>query len=153
MGKLTGTKHGDEANRLMRFYQEQASKLEAAGSYFMAAVALGAALETALLAYMLVEWGEDNGGELEIPDRVALDELVKAAKKFDLLSAIEYQEAGKIVPCSVEDVIQEIQRMRNNIHPANALRKSFDPSSFGADEYRRLGAIYDMVLDNLLHWL
>jgi hypothetical protein len=33
----------------------------------MAAVALGAALETALLTFMLAEWGEDNGGELKIP--------------------------------------------------------------------------------------
>jgi len=153
MGKLTRTKHGDEANRLMDFYQEQANKLEEAGSYFMAAVALGAALETALLTYMLVEWGEENSGELEIPDRVALDELVRAAKEFDLLNAIKYQEAGKTVPCSVEDVIQEIQQMRNNIHPANALRKSFDPSSFGKEHYRRLHGIYGAVLDNLLHYL
>jgi hypothetical protein len=34
----------------------------------MAAVALGLALETAVLTYLLVEFGEENSGELEIPD-------------------------------------------------------------------------------------
>ena len=34
----------------------------------MAAVALGAALETALLTFILVEWGEDQVEELEVPD-------------------------------------------------------------------------------------
>lgn len=153
MGKLTGTKHGDAVNALMKFYQEEADKLEGVGSYFMAAVALGAALETALLAYMLVEWDEDNGGELEIPDRVAMDELIEAAKQFDLLNAVEFQEPGKAVSTSVEDVIQEVQQMRNNIHPGKALRKSFDPSSFGAENYRRIHRIYGTVLDNLIHWL
>jgi hypothetical protein len=153
MGKLTGTNHGDAANHLMEFYQEQADKLEAAGSYFMAAVALGAALETALLTYMLVEWGEDNRGELEIPDDVALDDLIIAAKKFDLLNAVKFQEAEAVPARSVEDVIQEIQWMRNNVHPAKALRISFDPATFDSGQYRKLRGIYGTVLDNLLHYL
>jgi hypothetical protein len=41
MGKLTGTEHGDAANDLVAFYQQESEKLEAAGSYFMAAIALG----------------------------------------------------------------------------------------------------------------
>jgi hypothetical protein len=153
MGTLTGTNHGDAANRLMAFYQQQADKLEAAGSYFMAALALGAALETALLAYMLVEWGEDNGGELEIPDDFALDDLIRAAKKFDLLNAVKFQEAEAVPTRSVEEVIQEIQWMRNNVHPAKALRKSFDPATFDAGQYRKLRGIYIAVTDNLLHYL
>jgi hypothetical protein len=48
----------------MNFHQDEAEKLEASGSYFTAADALGAALETALLGYMLVEWAEDNGGRI-----------------------------------------------------------------------------------------
>jgi hypothetical protein len=102
---------------------------------------------------MLVEWGEENGGELEVPHKVAMDELIDAAKQFDLLNAVKFQESGHSVPCSVEHVIREIQEMRNNIHPAKALRKSFDPSSFDADNYRRLYLIYRTVLDNLLHWI
>lgn len=154
MGHLTGTSHGDAASRrLMAFYQEQADKLEAAGSYFMAAVALGAALETALLAYMLVEWGEDNGGEFKIPDNVGLDDLIRAAKRFDLLNAVKFHEAEEVPARSVEGVIQEIQWMRNNIHPAKALIKSFDPATFNAGQYRKLRGIYIAVTENLLHYL
>ena len=70
MGKLTGTRHGDAANKLMAFYMDKVHELEESGQYFMAAVALGFALETAVLTYLLVEFGEENGGELEIPDSV-----------------------------------------------------------------------------------
>ena len=153
MGHLTGTKHGDAVNALLKFYQKEAEKLEASGSYFMAAVALGAALETALLGYMLVEWAEDNGGELQIPDDVGLDELITAAKKFELLNVVQFQETEAVPARSVEGVIQEIQWMRNNVHPAKALRKSFDPASFDANQYRKLRRIYGVVLDNLLHYL
>jgi len=150
MGILTGTKYADRVNALLVFYQTQAQKLEASRSYFMAAVALGAALETALLGYMLVEWSEDNRGELEIPDDVRLNDLIRAAKEFDLLNAVKFRHAANSSPCSVEDVIHEIQSMRNNLHPARALRKSFDPIRFGAKDYTRLSKIYGNVIDNLL---
>ena len=52
----------------MAFYQDKAHELEESGQYFMAAIALGFAIETAVLAYLLVEFGEENGGELEIPE-------------------------------------------------------------------------------------
>jgi hypothetical protein len=151
MALLTGTKHGDTANELMQFYQDEAKKLEAAGSYFMAAVALGAALETALLTFMLVEWDEDNGGELEIPDKVCLDELISAAKSFDLLNAVKFEDSRSQGARSVESVIREIQRMRNNLHAGKALRTGFNPASFGVTQYQRLRDIYGAVMDNLLY--
>jgi hypothetical protein len=76
---LTGTQHGDAVAPLLGYYQDEVKKLEAAKAYFMAAVALGAALEAALLGYMLVEWGDTNGGELKIPSDVSLDDLIQAA--------------------------------------------------------------------------
>jgi hypothetical protein len=54
MTKLTGTKHGDAANELLGFYAEKADQLADAGQYFMSAVALAFAIETAVLAYLLV---------------------------------------------------------------------------------------------------
>ena len=87
MGVLTGTLHGDAANELLGFYQDRAQELEETGQYFMAAIALAFALETAVLAYLLVEFGEDNGGELKIPDSVNMSELIEAANKIDVLSA------------------------------------------------------------------
>ena len=151
MGKLTGTKHGDAVNALLKFYQNDADKLEVSGSYFMAAVALGSALETALLGYMLVQWDENNR-ELEIPGRIMLGDLIDAAKSFGLLNAIKFQQSEENA-CSVEEVIHEIQEMRNNLHPGKALRNSFDPASFDANHYRKLRKIYGTVLDNLLHYM
>jgi hypothetical protein len=49
---------------------EKVSELAESGQYFMAAVALGLAVETSLLTYLLVEFGDENGGELQIPDSV-----------------------------------------------------------------------------------
>lgn len=46
MGKLTGTRHGDAANELLAFYSDKVNELEDAGQCFMAAIALGFALET-----------------------------------------------------------------------------------------------------------
>src|SRR5271169_4255812 len=85
MGILTGTRHGDAANELMSFYQDKVHELEQSGQYFMAAIALAFALETAVLTYLLVEFGEENGGELEIPDSVNMSELIEAANEIDVL--------------------------------------------------------------------
>jgi hypothetical protein len=151
MGKLTETKHADDATKLLTFYQNEAKKLEPSGSYFMAAVALGAALETALIVFMLVEWDEAEGSETELPDRVLLDELIGAAKEFDLLGAIKFQEAGREGARPVEEVIHEVQRMRNNLHPGKALRTRFDPAAFDATRYKRLREIYAAAIENLLY--
>ncbi len=74
MGKLTGTRHGDAANDLLAFYNDKVHEVEESGQYFMAAITLALALETAVLTYLVVEFGEDNGGELEIPDSVNMSE-------------------------------------------------------------------------------
>jgi hypothetical protein len=87
MGKLTGTRHGDAANELLGFYTDKVRQLEESGQYFMAAVALALALETAVLTYLLVEFGEDSGGELKIPDSVNMSELIEAANEIDVLNA------------------------------------------------------------------
>jgi hypothetical protein len=71
MSKLTGTLHGDAANELLAFYQDKAHELEQSGQYFMAAISLALALETAVLTYLLVESGEEDGsGEPQIPHTV-----------------------------------------------------------------------------------
>ena len=152
MSKLTGTKHGDAANELLTFYQSEADRLETSGSYFMAAVALGAALETALLTFMLVESDEENGAApAGIPANLLLDDLIDAAKQLDILGSVKFQGVGEEGPRSVEDVVREIQGMRNNLHPGKALRTHFDPAAFDAVRYQRLRAIYMAVMDNLLY--
>lgn len=86
MGKLTGTIHGDAANDLLAFYSDKVLELEKSSQFLMAAVALAFALETAILTYLLVEFGDDNGGELRIPDSVNMAELVEAAIEIDVLN-------------------------------------------------------------------
>jgi hypothetical protein len=78
---------------------------------------------------------------------VLLDELIKAIS----WARSSFKEVGEEGTRSVEDVIHEIQGMRNNLHPGKALRTCFDPAAFNAARYQRLRAIYSAVLDNLLY--
>lgn len=158
MAKLTGTLHGDAATALYDFYQEKALELEQAGQYFMATTALAFALETAILSYLLVEFGEENGGELEIPSSVNMGELIDAANEIDVLSApinvplLLNAEEQNVFPKHVsKDVVDKIRRFRNLIHPARALREAFDPSTFGADQYQEFREIYESVVHSLLY--
>ena len=156
MGELTGTQHGNAASDLMAFYQQESEKLEASGSYFMAAIALGFALEAAVLAYLLVEWGEDNGGELKVPDSVAFYDLIEAAKELDLMSApttVPWELAGDVEAPKhlAKDVVDTIRRFRNLIHPARALKESFDPESFTVSELQDFKDKYWSVIYSLLY--
>jgi len=160
MAILTGTVHGHAANELLAFYQNKADELEEAGEYFMAAIALALALETAVLTYLLVEFGEENGGELKIPASVNMSELIDAANEIDVLNApinIPSHVGGddnQIPPKYVaKDVVDKIRTFRNLIHPARAIKESYDPSTFGVDRLKEMKDIYESVLHSLLHYI
>ena len=161
MGKLTGTLHGDAANELLGFYQDKAHELEECGQYFMAAIALAFAAETAVLAYLLVEFGEEDGsGGLEIPDKVNMSELIEAANMIDVLSApidipshIGGEENAKPPKHVAKDVIDKIRRFRNLIHPARALKELYDPRSFTSEQLQEFKDIYESVLHALMYYL
>lgn len=161
MGKLTGTWHGDAANELLTFYGEKVHELEESGQYFMAAIAMSFALETAVLTYLLVEFGDENGiGELEIPDTVNMAELIEAAKEIDVLNAPinipshagdeDDQEPPKHV---AKDVVDKIRKFRNLIHPARALKESYDPRTFTREQLEELKDMYRSVTHSLLYYL
>jgi len=161
MGKLTGTRHGDAANELLGFYQDKAHELEQSGQYFMAAIALALALETAVLTYLLVEFGEEGGtGELQIPDTVNLAELIEAANEIDVLNApinIPSHVGGDentVPPKHVaKDVVDKIRRFRNLIHPARVLKETHDPRTFTAAQLNDLKDMYESVLHSLLYYI
>ncbi len=160
MAKLTGTRHGDAANDLMAFYQQKAQELEEFGQYFMAAIALGFAVETAVLTYLLVEFGEDNGGELEIPDSANMSELIAVANQIDVLGAPidvpSHARADDDVrpPKHVaKDAVDKIRRFRNLVHPARALKESFDPRGFTIEQLAEFKDMYDSVLHSLMYYL
>jgi len=158
MAKLTGTKHGDAANELMAFYEDKAVALEAAGEYFLAAVALAFAAETLILTYLLVEFGEDNGGELEIPDSVNFAELIEAANRIDVLSApinipSHVREDGESPNHIAKDVVDKIRRFRNLIHPARALKEAYDPAAFGRGDLEEFKDMYSSIAHSLLYYL
>lgn len=157
MGILTGTSHGDAATALLGFYQEKAHELEEAGQYFMAAVALAFALEAAVLSYLLVEFGEENGGELRIPDTVNMKELINAANEIDVLSApinvpshASPDENAPPPKHVAKEVVDKIRRFRNLIHPARALRESYDPRSFTAEQLEEFWDMYESVVHSLM---
>jgi hypothetical protein len=141
MAKLTGTRHGDAANDLLVFYTDKVHELEESGQYFMAAVALRLALETAVLTYLLVEFGEENGGELKIPSSYDLSDLIQLANKIDVLNAPinisshvrEDEEPPKHV---AKEVVEKIRKFRNLIHPARALKESYDPRTFSHEQLK-----------------
>ncbi len=158
MALLTATKHGDAANQLLAFYEDRVTELEGGGQYFMAAIALGLALETALLTYMLVEFGEDNGGELEIPDSVNMAELIEAANHIEVLNApidipphaTDTNSRPKHV---AKEVVDHVRKFRNLIHPARALKEGYDPRSFTKEQLTDLKEKYRSVTHSLLYYL
>jgi len=156
MAILTGTKHGDAANTLFGFYQDQAQELEESGHYFMAAIALAFATESAILAYLLVEFGDENGGELKIPASINFAELIEAANELDVLSApvnVASQIRDDAVPPMhiAQTVIDQVRKLRNLIHPGRALRQSYDPRTFTAAQLGEIKEIYESVLHSLMY--
>ena len=126
----------------------------------MAAIALAFALETAVLTYLLVEFGEENGDELEIPDSVNMSDLIEAANEIDVLSApinipshINSEDDNSPPKHIAKDVIDNIRRFRNLIHPARALRESYDPETFTVEELKEFKEMYESVLHSLMYHL
>ena len=158
MGKLIGSQHGDAANDLLAFYGEKARELEEAGQYFMAAIALAFGIETAILSYLLVEFGEENGGELKIPDNVNFNDLVDAANEIDVLDApidtpSHVRDDDQKPKHVAKDVVDKIRKFRNLIHPAVALRQGFDPRTFTQENLAEFNDMYESVIHSLLYYI
>jgi hypothetical protein len=126
----------------------------------MAAIALAFALETGILTYLLVEFGDDNGGELEIPDRVGMNELIEAANELDVLNApIDVPshagaDGDDARPKHIaKDVVDKIRNFRNLIHPGRALREGYDPRTFTREQLEEYKEIYKSVTHSLLYYL
>lgn len=157
---LTGARHGDASTTLLRFYQDKADDLAESGQYYMAAVALSLALEASILSYLLVEFDDDNGGELEIPASIGMFDLIEAANKIDVLNAPigggshEFGDPDTAPPKHIaKDVVHQIREFRNLIHPARAIREGFDPRTFGRPEFDDLREMYASVTHGLLYFL
>jgi hypothetical protein len=158
MGKLTGTTHGDAANSLFAFYQDKARELEEAGQFFMSAVALAFGIETAILTYLLVEFGEENGGELEIPDSAGFSHLIATANELEVLSApidtpSHVRDDGRMPKHIAKEVVDRIRKFRNLIHPAAALRQGYDPHTFTKEDLSEFKDMYEAVTHSLLYYL
>ena len=126
----------------------------------MAAIALAFALETGILTYLLVEFGDDNGGELEIPDRVGMNDLIEAANELDVLNApIDVPShagtnGGETRPKhTARDVVDKVKSFRNLIHPARALREGYDPRTFTREQFEEYKEMYRSVTHSLFYYL
>ena len=150
MAKLTCTKHGDKANELALYWYAQTEREIKAESWFMAALALGSALEAMLYGYYVIwtgDEGNDPSKDERLSDRLVLHDLIEGAKKADLLSSVRFKD--KFGEHAVEDVILEIGRMRNNVHAGAALRNNFNPAKFTKEQFKRLQDIFSAVADNV----
>jgi len=149
MAKFTATKHGDLANKIVLYWQRQTQREIKAKQWFMAALALGCALEAMLYAYFIIWTGDDShdpAKDQEIPDRLMLDHLIQAAKQNDLFTSQKFKD--KYGEHAVENVIDEIRHIRNHLHAGVSLRKEFDPAKFKKQDFKRLYDIFLVVLDN-----
>lgn len=158
MSKLTGTTHGDAANELLSFYKDQARSLEASGHFYMAGVALALAVETAVLVYLLVEFGDDNGGELRIPSSVGFADLIEAADEFDVLMApidgpSHVRDDNQPPKHLAKDAVEKIRVFRNLIHPARALKEGWDPRAFDQSRMNELWEMSESVMHSLMYYL
>lgn len=160
MAILTGSHYGDAANNLLTFYQEKAKELAEVGQYFMAGIALALALETAVLSYLLVEFGEENGGELKIPASVNMSELIEAANEIDVLRApidipshVRSDDDQTPPKYLAQEAAEKIRKFRALIHPARVLKEGFDPKTFGSEQFDQLSDMYESVLHSLLYYI
>jgi len=143
------TKHADLANKIALYWQNQTQREIMAEEWFMAALALGSALEAMLYAYFIIWTGDGNSDpakDEEVPDDLVLHDLTKAAKQVDLLTSVKFKD--EFGEHAVETVIDEIRHMRNNIHAGVALKNGFDPAKFTKKDFERLNGIFLAVLDN-----
>lgn len=156
MGKLNGTHHGDAANTLFAFYMNKAEELRESGQHFMAAIALAFGVETAILTYLLVEFGEENGGEMQIPDSAGFFDLIGVANELGVLSApidtsSHVRNDDQKPKYAAKDVVDRIRKFRNLVHPAVALRQGYDPNNFTANDFAEFKEMYESVMHSLLY--
>lgn len=95
MAKFTCTEHGDLANKIAAYWQRQTEREAKAEEWFMAALALGSALEASLYAYFIIWTGDDGNDptkDKKIPTNLALFNLIEEAKRADLMVAVNFKD-------------------------------------------------------------
>lgn len=112
------------------------------------------------MTYLLVEFGEENGGEPKIPASVNMSDLIEAANEIDVLNApinipshVGGDEDESPPKHVAKDVVDKIRKFRNMIHPARALKEGFNPLTFGIEQLEELKDMYESVLHSLLHYI
>lgn len=147
MPHFTSTKHGNLATDLTKYWLKQNERETKAKQWFMAALAIGCALEALLYGYFIIWGGDaDPSKDEQIPDNLVLNDLLDAARQIDILTPIKFKD--KFGAHAVQNVVNEIRHMRNNIHAGVALRKNFNPAKFRKKDYLRIERIFAVVMDN-----
>jgi hypothetical protein len=124
----------------------------------MTAIALAFAVETAVLTYLLVEFGDDNGGELQIPSNIGFYDLVDAAHEIDMLCApidvpSHVRDDGQRPKYIAKDAADKIRLFRNLIHPARALKEGYDPKTFTRDQLEEFWDMSESIVHTLMYYL
>ena len=95
---------------------------------------------------------------MEIPDSVGFRELIEAANALDVLSAPidipSHVGKGDGRPKRVaRDVVDKIRNFRNLIHPARALKESYDPGNFTLEQLEEFKEMYRSVTHSPMYFL
>ena len=87
-----------------------------------------------------------------------MSELIATANEIDVLNAPinvpSHAGEDESPPKHIaKDVVVKIRRFRNLIHPARALKESFDPRTFTHEHLTQFIEMYDSVMHSLLYYL
>lgn len=84
--------------------------------------------------------------------------LVEAAKEIDVLGApidtrSHVREDGQNPKHVAKDVVDQIRKFRNFIHPAAALRRGYDPRAFTKEDLAEFWEMSESVMHSLLYYI
>jgi hypothetical protein len=87
-----------------------------------------------------------------------MSRLIEAVNEIDVLNApitgpSHAAEDNRPPKHVAKDVIDKIRKFRNLIHPACALKESYDPRTFTQDQLNEFNEMYDSVIHSLLYYI
>jgi hypothetical protein len=87
-----------------------------------------------------------------------MSSLIEAANEIDVLTApinipSHVREDEKPPKHVAKEVVEKIRKFRNLIHPARALKESYDPRSFTHEQLKEFKEMYESVMHSLLFYL
>jgi hypothetical protein len=83
---------------------------------------------------------------------------LRYANEIDVLNApinirSHVRDVEQLPKYVAKEVVEKIRKFRNLIHPARALKYSYDPRTFTREELQEFKDMYESVLHSLMYYL